>query len=382
MGKLAFEVVHNIPSPYRLHLFRELWRQLSERGIDFHVNFMALADGDRPEAWKNPKIEFPHSYWPDLGYGCHHFNPTLIRYLRNKRPDFLMVGSLFETFTSAIVSCFCPVGVKCAWVEGQTKTPGSMDGWKGGLKRWLLSQHRFVAVPGSDGRDYIRDHQKRTKRQLAQPVILPNLIDETVFRPRRQWPADEISRARSELCRRSDDRLCLIPARIEAVKGLIPFVNCLNNRMLENWTIGIIGQGSQKDLLVDAIRSRGLSDHFVIKGYMPYSDMPKIYAAADLFLLPSIRDQNPLSVAEALHSGLPVALSDRSGNVEEAVNHGVNGWRLPVLDLADFASVLSEVFATSAARLEEMGRASVEKNAKFWCTTARVREFLDAIGAR
>ena len=54
--------------------------------------------------------------------------------------------------------------------------------------------------------------------------------------------------------------------------------------------------------------------------------MPKYYAASDLFLLPSIHDPNPLSVVEALHSGLAVAISDRCGNVEEGVMDGDNGF--------------------------------------------------------
>ena len=41
MSKRRFEIVHNIASPYRLHMFGEMRRQLAERGIDFHVNFMS-----------------------------------------------------------------------------------------------------------------------------------------------------------------------------------------------------------------------------------------------------------------------------------------------------------------------------------------------------
>jgi glycosyltransferase involved in cell wall biosynthesis len=126
--------------------------------------------------------------------------------------------------------------------------------------------------------------------------------------------------------------------------------------------------------------SRGFSQHLSILDYVPYEDMPKYYAAADIMLLPSLYDPNPLSVVEALHSALPIALTNRAGNVEEAVTEGRNGWVLPVLDQDAFARKLRSVFSTPIAQLRKMGEHSKAENALFWSTQSAVRNFFEAIG--
>ena len=107
--------------------------------------------------------------------------------------------------------------------------------------------------------------------------------------------------------------------------------------------------------------------------------MPKYYASADLFVLPSRHDPNPLSVVEALHSGLPVAVSEMAGNVEEAVAENRNGWVLPVNDSLLFAAKLKDIFNTPIERLQKMGVVSHKENATFWNTRASVSRFLDAL---
>ena len=121
--KKRFEVIQNIPSPYRLHLFREMWRQLASIGVDFHVDFMSEGHSERPDSWRNPPIEFPHQYWKDYGFRTHHFNPGLIAYIRQCAPDYLLVGSPFDTFTSIIASWMCSANSRTnAWRQGFVQT--------------------------------------------------------------------------------------------------------------------------------------------------------------------------------------------------------------------------------------------------------------------
>lgn len=127
------------------------------------------------------------------------------------------------------------------------------------------------------------------------------------------------------------------------------------------------------------VNDRGLSDFVKVIHSVPYQDMPRYYASADLCVIPSVRDQNPLAAVEALHSGLPLALSDQAGNVDEAVSEGENGWVLPVLDKEAFFAKLKTVFSTAKERLAEMGRVSKEKNARFWNTKESIRTFLSHV---
>ena len=381
----SFHVVQNIPSPYRLHLFAEMQRQLAEYDISFHVHFMSdmsRGHGDRPLSWRNPVIAFPHTYWRDYGFGCHHFNPGMIRHLRKARPDFLLVGSPFDTFTGIAVAWMCPAKVRCTWSEGNTKTPGIMTGFKGWLKRKVFSKYDFVGVPGSDAVKYIALHQSHTKCPMPKPIMLPNLIDEKRFRPRSQWDKEELQKIRLELGVGDGERLAITPARLAPCKGLIEYLSLITPAMIDGWRIAILGQGSLKEALLQLTRERGIGERVTIKDFVPYAEMPKYYAAADLFVLPSRHDPNPLSVVEALHSGLPVAVSEMTGNVDEAVTAGRNGWVLPVKQADLYSQKLQDIFSTDRLHLQKMGKYSEEENAQFWNSEKSINSFLSVLGVK
>lgn len=364
-----FWVVHNIPSPYRLHIFNALWDECKARGLDFHVHFMSdMSRGydERPISWRNPKMDFPYTYWKDYGIGQRHVNPGLLWHLHKHQPEYLLAGTPFDTLTGMLAGRMAK-GVTCTWCEGNTKTPGKLGGALGAIKRFALGGYKYVAVPGSDAAKYIGLHQQRTKAKMPTPVMLPNLVDETRF-------------CRTDATRKDPSiRKAIIPARLKPVKGLMEFVGLLTPEMLDGWQITIIGDGELKEPLLKLISERGLSDNIIIKPFVLYEEMPRYYAESDLLILPSIYDPNPLSVVEALHSGLAIALTSEAGNVEEAVTEGKNGLVLPVKDKVQFAAVLRQVFAASKNKLDGMGKWSEEHNAKFWDTKRAIIKYMDLL---
>lgn len=375
-----FESIMNIPSPYRVYLFEALARQLDARGWSYRSHFMAKGHSERPRSWLSPKMNFDYRYWKDFGKKTHHLNPGWMLRSLFVRPDVLLVGSPFDTFTGIFAAFFSRAKVKCTWVEGQTKTPGKMDGPIGAFKRLVLSRFRFVAVPGRDAAKYIEMHQARTWLKMPQPVLLPNLIDESRFRPRAEWPAEEVARCRADFGAKENEKVCLIPARLDRVKGLVPFLEAVDAELVKaGWRIVVMGQGPCKSEICAVAERKGIRDRLVILDYVPYDQMPVAYASADLFVLPSIHDPNPLSVPEALHSGLPVALSDRCGNVEEGVTDGENGWRLSVSDHELYAAQLRAVFSAGRETLVRMGCRSKDVQSRFWNTDEAIGKFLEHV---
>ena len=381
--KKRFEVVHCIASPYRVHMFSEMYRQLSARDIDFHVHFMSdMSRGydSRPTSWRNPKMDFPYTYWRDWGYSHYDFNPGMIWHLLLHRPDWLLVGSCYDTFTGVLASIVCPSRKsKICWLEGNTKTPNRLSGLIASVKHFVMSRFTYVGVPGTDAARFISLHQENTRLKMPIPVILPNIVDESRFRPREAWDVHEIRAIRNRLGVLPNERLALTPARLELAKGLVPYLRILDRTMLRGWKIVVMGKGSLQNEVSQIIQTNNLGSVVKVLDYIPYNEMPKMYAAADLFVLPSIFDPNPLSVVEALHSGLPVAVSQMAGNVEDAVTEGENGWVLPVKNGEFFAKTLKEIFSTPIERLQEMGRCSHVNKARFWNSRESVSNFLNTI---
>lgn len=384
MNRRTFEIVHTIPSPYRLHLFSTLDSELRSRNVDMFVHFFAMGHRDRPNSWSNPQISFPHRFWKDYGprRGDYvaHFNPGLVGSLLTKTPDYLLVGGPWDTPTGLLVSLLARRRTGIAWVEGNTHTPGRIKGLAGHYKRWVLSNYHFVAVPGDEGIRYVELLRGNDHRSRPMPVILPNLVDETRFRATWTIQPGIRTQTRESLGIDPGERLALWPARLNPVKGILEFLSTVEVGLLSGWKIIIIGEGPLREPIEDLVKQRRLEANVLLKGYGPYEEMPGLYNAADLFILASVYDPNPLSVVEAMHSGLPLLLSNRVGNFPEALAEGENGWGFNPGDQDMVRAAAAKAFTASAEQLVAMGRQSKLRAMEFWNSGKAIRDFVDSIG--
>ena len=82
-----------------------------------------------------------------------------------------------------------------------------------------------------------------------------------------------------------DEKIAIWPARLEHVKGILEFLSIIDPKILSDWKIVLIGEGSLKADIEDLMERRGLASKIIIKNYVSYDQMPDLYAAADLFIL-------------------------------------------------------------------------------------------------
>jgi glycosyltransferase involved in cell wall biosynthesis len=88
-------------------------------------------------------------------------------------------------------------------------------------------------------------------------------------------------------------------------------------------------------------------------------DARQYFAAFDLFAMTSRKEGLPYVVLEAMAAGLPVVATDTSG-VEILVDHGINGFVLPLGDVQGFADALRRIISDPACR-QRFGDASRQK---------------------
>lgn len=95
----------------------------------------------------------------------------------------------------------------------------------------------------------------------------------------------------------------------------------------------IAGAGGLHQHLQNVIDTLGLSRRVKLLGFR--SDVKELYEAADVFVFPSFREGLPVSMMEAMASGLPCVASRIRGNTD-LMEHGINGF---LCDPADANSV-------------------------------------------
>jgi len=92
-----------------------------------------------------------------------------------------------------------------------------------------------------------------------------------------------------------------------------------------------------------------------ITGRVPRQEMPDEYRRADLFVLPTLSDNTPVTLMEAMASGLP-AVATAVGGIPELVVPGVTGRLVPPGDVPALAAALEGLLSDTDVR-RRMGAA-------------------------
>jgi glycosyltransferase involved in cell wall biosynthesis len=111
----------------------------------------------------------------------------------------------------------------------------------------------------------------------------------------------------------------------------------------------IIGDGGERENLEDRVRIMDISDRVHFTGMIPYHELPAYMKVADAFVTASVTEVHPLSVIEALASGLPV-VGIQSPGVGDTIEDGVTGYLAPEEDLAVFTAKISRIVTDREAR--------------------------------
>jgi glycosyltransferase involved in cell wall biosynthesis len=114
-------------------------------------------------------------------------------------------------------------------------------------------------------------------------------------------------------------------------------------------TMTVAGTGSEASSLAEMARALGIADAVHFAGRLSPDEMAALYRRADLCLNPSLADNMPNSILEALASGVPV-VSTRVGGVPYLVRDGITALLVPAGDAEAMAEAMARVLCDDALR--------------------------------
>jgi glycosyltransferase involved in cell wall biosynthesis len=135
----------------------------------------------------------------------------------------------------------------------------------------------------------------------------------------------------------------------------------------------LIGTGPALTVLMDMVPVR-LQERIHFLGFQQSAAIPKIFAAADMFVLPSRHDGWGVVVNEALGSGLPIIVSNRVG-ARDLVENDCNGFVIAAGDVEALANALLRLGRSSDLR-KSFGHSSAERAAN-WGLDEGVRRWVE-----
>lgn len=115
--------------------------------------------------------------------------------------------------------------------------------------------------------------------------------------------------------------------------------------------------------LLDELRTR-IGEELVAVSGASDEELPQLYAAADVYLLPTLADNLPNTALESLAAGTPVAAFD-VGGVSDAARHLETGWLAPAGDVAALAEGVRALLADDELRARLGRRAREVAEAEF-----------------
>ncbi len=120
----------------------------------------------------------------------------------------------------------------------------------------------------------------------------------------------------------------------------------------------MVGTGEMESELHELARRLKL-EHVSFPGFVNQSELPRVYATADVFVLPSADEPWGFIVNEVMCAALPVVVSEGVGSTTDLVRDGENGRLIKAGDASALAAALEEILIDPAKRAE-MGRKSLE----------------------
>lgn len=198
------------------------------------------------------------------------------------------------------------------------------------LEKWLLTQVRYTAQI-TVSKNFLRYPNVNQKI-----YVIPNGIDPADFKEKRYKVKNKFHHKQINL---------LFVGRLDRMKGISFLVEALAKvkSQLPTFKLRIVGEGREKDNLERLVNKRSLKDNICFTGKLTGKWLLEEYQRADLFVLPSLAEGQPIVLLEAWATGLPVLVTS-VGHNQFMVKENITGFLTKPGDATDLVETLRRAF--------------------------------------
>jgi glycosyltransferase involved in cell wall biosynthesis len=352
------------------HFLLPLMRGLRARGHEV-IGVAApgpLLDGARTEGFRIVPVPLERRLALDAQWRAFR---ALVALFRAERPDLVHAHMPISGFLARLAAR--AAGVKRVAYTGHGFLFNQPGPWPrraaSFVMEWLGGRMTdiFLTVSAEEAADARRLHLHR------RATAVGNGRDPARFRP------DPVARARirAALGVPQDGVVVVAVSRLVRHKGYPELLAAMRDVPAELWVVGERLASDHGADLEPVFAGSGLGPRLRRLGYR--TDVPAILSAADIFVLPSHFEGLPMSIIEAMLTGLPVVATDIRGPREQVVA-GATGLLVPPGQVPPLAAALRRLAGDAAlrSRLGEAGRA---RAIELYDEARVVARTLDLLGA-
>jgi glycosyltransferase involved in cell wall biosynthesis len=304
---------------------------------------------------------YRHRFLRNFGFGEGYtrlINPGIVRTLLFEKYDAAIFFLGWGTITSLLGIAAARMRGTPILMFGDSSYPPPENTFtsniRAGVMRTIFGLTDRFLVSGALNADYYR-HYGVDERRFH---LVPWAIDNARFEEGSRFEPGEREAMRARFGIRDDQMAIVFSGKFLPRKDpmtLLRAVDAMHHR--DRTAVIFLGNGELSDEMQRFARDRKLAVHFA--GFVNQTELPKHYAMADVFVLPSLDDPRATVVNEAMVSGLPIVITDRCGPIGDIVQHGYNGYVFAPGDVTTLALHLDTLAGDPELRTQ-MSRRSRE----------------------
>ena len=335
------------PVQYMAPIFR---RMANHPSFDLHVSYCSLrgaATAHDPEFITNIKWDVPlldgysWSHVPNRGAGTQSFvglsNSGLWNLIRAGNFDAILcfTGYRRATFWIALLAAKSSKTAFLFGTDATTLAPRDGRDWKVTLKR-IFWPHLYrladqVIVPSSESFNLMLSLDLPPERVTLTPYSVDNdkiqqssRVDRVATRA--VWGASP------------NHAVILFCAKLQHWKRPDDLLRAFAKADVQNALLIFVGDGPLRPQLESEATALGVASRVRFLGFVNQSQLPAVYASADLMVLPSEYEPFAVVVNEAMCCACPVVASDHVGSAHDLVVPDLE----QVDSIACFAAVIAD----------------------------------------
>jgi glycosyltransferase involved in cell wall biosynthesis len=322
-------------------------------GVEVHVVSCIRARLTSPEKLA-PNIFFHSLYVPKIGwmrtffFGCIR---TIRKKLKEIQPDIVHgQGTEGECALGAVFSGFPNV----LTIHGNMRLIAEVTHAKRFSYPWFAARLEGLTIPRSQGVVCITRYTRDAVSDLAkQTWLVPNAVDGTFFEVQSKPPADQPPRILSVgiICPRKNQNAF--------IRALDPLAKRVKFELL---FLGQVSPGrGYDDEFLHLVKERSWCRH---GGIASREQLKSQLREASLLALPSLEDNCPMAVLEAMAAGVPVVAAN-VGGVPDLVEDGKTGYFCDPLDPQSMSSAIEKALLNVSPTRELARQGNLQAQKRF-----------------
>lgn len=360
-----------ILNSHPIQYFAPLYRRLAqEPRLDLTVYFCSHQGVEtyfdpgfgKAVQWDTPLLEgYHHCFLPNprhqdrVGGFFSLINPALVSELHRQRYDALWVHG--HNYLSSLMGILAAKVLGTAvLMRAETHLLLRRASVKRALRRPVMRFfYRHVVdrcLPiGTRNREFYLAHNVKA----AHLFDVPYVVDNAYFMEQAAPFKAQVKQTREALGLPVDKPLLLFASKLMPRKRPQDLLQAYHKLRAEGMDAALlyVGSGELEAALKQYVTAHHVPDVYFF-GFRNQSELPKVYAVSDVFVLPSENEPWGLVINEVMCAGLPVVASAEIGAVPDLVIDGETGFTFPSGDIERLSQHLKTLVADPALR-RQMG---------------------------